>query len=192
MQSLLSDAWKVLLKNDLSIVAKNSLSEKIGNKLILKFTNKNYVVDCEEKKILFNNLEEKNFIIAILILHYLTNAKDIELENRLISFRELYGGDIYYKVFYERAIQPLEKLTKEEFYTACKKLSALELYLGDSSFEISVFPRVSLTLIYWQGDEEIPTKANILFDANANRHLHTEDLSKIGMIISKEIVRGKH
>lgn len=189
MQSLLNEAWKTLLRKDLEEISKNSLATKSGNRFILKFINKNYLIDCERQKILFNNEEERNIILSILILHYLCNAKDIPFEDRLISFRELFGGDIYYNVFYENAIFPLTALTQEQFFKALKELNAEELYLGDSSFKIYAFPRIPITVIYWRGNKEIPTKTNILFDATANSHLHTEDLSKIGMIVSKEILK---
>jgi hypothetical protein len=48
---------------------------------------------------------------------------------------------------------------------------------GDVSFTVDVFPLIPLQFIFWDGDEEFPANANILFDKNIAQFIHPESIS---------------
>jgi hypothetical protein len=52
--------------------------------------------------------------------------------------------------------------------------------LGDAGFGFHVLPRVELAAVYWLGDEDFPSRASILFDANAPHYMVTDGLAILG------------
>ena len=55
---------------------------------------------------------------------------------------------------------------------------------GDAGFDFTVFPKVPLRLILWQGDDEFPPDASILFDETAGDYLSPEDAAWLaGMVV---------
>jgi hypothetical protein len=47
-----------------------------------------------------------------------------------------------------------------------------------------VLPRVAMQLCLWEGDEEFPPEANVLFDENIGGYLPVEDIAVVsGMLI---------
>ena len=56
--------------------------------------------------------------------------------------------------------------------------------IGDASVRIDAFPKLPVTVVFWEGDQEIPGSANILFDETAPRLLAMEDLSVVGNLVS--------
>jgi hypothetical protein len=67
---------------------------------------------------------------------------------------------------------------------AAEKLGGRAIDAGDAGFEFAVFPRVPIQLILWEGDEEFPPEANILFDDVIGELLSPEDIAWLaGMLV---------
>ncbi|MEK6987055.1 MAG: DUF3786 domain-containing protein, partial [Candidatus Thermoplasmatota archaeon] len=118
--------------------------------------------------------------LQMLILHYVAGAGRAEVANRLATFREFEGGDIYYSVFKSRAIDLIVKAfgtAPEVLKHVGEMLGAEPVKTGDVGFRVHFFPKLPIVVVLWLGDEEVPASGNILFDANAGRILPTEDLS---------------
>lgn len=121
---------------------------------------------------------EAPLITAILLLHYLSYAKGASLSQNWISYKDLPGGSLYLEPFKNRAVIPFAKKfdgRPEDFAIAAEKLGGEKAEHGDISYIIPALPRVPLLYILWQGDEEFPPNATILFNDCANSYLHTED-----------------
>jgi hypothetical protein len=43
---------------------------------------------------------------------------------------------------------------------------------GNVSFTLNAFPLIPLQFIFWDGDEDFPANANILFDQNIAQFIH--------------------
>lgn len=59
--------------------------------------------------------------------------------------------------------------------------------------EFCVFPHVRVRLILWEGDDEFPPEAGVLFDAGIRENLPAEDIAVLsGMLVYKlmGIARG--
>lgn len=128
----------------------------------------------------------------LVILHYLLTARGLPRAGKSISFQELWGGRVYIDAFRRRAIVPwIQLFTKcggtaasalDKLRGAMPKLGARRGSLGDFSIIVPVFPRLELTYVYWEGDEELEPSGNILFDAGANDYLPTEDLAYVASV----------
>ncbi|MCL6638168.1 MAG: DUF3786 domain-containing protein [Firmicutes bacterium] len=116
--------------------------------------------------------------VQVLLLHYLTGASGIPPNGKLISYKELPGGDIYITPFTHRAISPLVKYfggSPHKLAEAARKLGGQKAAVGDVSVTVPFFPLVPVTYVIWEGDDEFPPAGNVLFDATAGTHLATED-----------------
>jgi hypothetical protein len=118
----------------------------------------------------------------ILILHYLTTTSGEPLSGRSIDFRQVPGGGFYWSAFVSRAKKPLLATFggDTEFYLqVARHLGGVPQNLGDAAAQFQAFPLVPVTHVLWQGDEEFPPEANILFDDTIPRHLPTEDIAAL-------------
>ena len=100
----------------------------------------------------------------ILILHYLLNASGEPLSGREIDFRnvpETFGSDL------------------DLYREVAATLGGTPRDLGDASATFMAFPLVPVTHVLWQGDEEFPPEASILFDDTISSHLSTEDVAAL-------------
>ena len=123
----------------------------------------------------------------VLILHYLMAVEVPDLTGRWISYREIPGASFYFGAFVKRAVDPLKKVFGQNiagFSRAAEKLGARIIENGDAGFEFRVLPAVPLQLILWEGDDEFPAEANILFDETIGRILSPEDVAWLaGMVV---------
>jgi hypothetical protein len=116
----------------------------------------------------------------ILILHYLGKASGIPATGNWISFAEIPGGTFYHPVFLQRSKGPLVKFFGEDpkklLTLAAEEVGGDPWDMGDTGVRIDAFPRVSLGLVLWKGDEEFPPEGNILFDSSITGYLPVEDI----------------
>jgi len=137
--------------------------------------------------------ENINLSNQILILHYLNGVKDIPIENRLISFKEIPSGEFYYPAFARRSIEPLLKTfsTKlQDFKSIAEGLGGKPVAIGDAGIKISVFPRVPVTLVLWFADAEFSPDLQILFDASVTEFLSTEDIAVLGQEVMIRMIKS--
>lgn len=121
-------------------------------------------------------------IVKILLLHYAVQAEDVPLAPTKISYKELPGGDIYIEPFTNRCLRPLAGIFGDDpalLQKAVAKTEYVTETYGDFSCTVQVLPKVPLTLIVYQGDDEFPANANILFNGAAASFLPTEDYTQL-------------
>jgi len=126
-------------------------------------------------------------VTVYFILHGYANAKPTPETARLISFKQLSGGEAYFKAFTQRAIHPLVAAFAHQphmLVEAAKLLGGTTQTFGDYSIKIHSLPLVPLTIILWTKSAEFSASATILFDSNANNYLTTEELAGLGELTS--------
>ena len=123
----------------------------------------------------------------VLILHYMMGDTPEFLSGKWVSYREIPGASFYYSAFVKRAVNPLKSVFGQNisgFRQVAARLNGKKVEPGDAAFEFDVFPKVPLQLIIWEGDEEFPSEANILFDAGIGACLSPEDIAWLsGMLV---------
>ena len=113
----------------------------------------------------------------VLILHYLQGCRP-KLEGRWVAYREIPGAGFYFGAFVKRAVDPLKKVFGQDVGTlkqAGAKLGAVPLEIGSAGFRLDLLPYAPIQIIVWEGDDEFPSEANILFDAAVGDYLSPED-----------------
>ena len=130
----------------------------------------------------------------VLILHYLM-ASAAALSGNWVAYREIPGATFYFSAFVKRAIDPLKKmfgLDASLLDKPAKILGGNAIDAGDVGYEFRLFPKVPIQLILWEGDEEFPAEANILFDESVGRLLSPEDIAWLsGMLVYRLMGLGQ-
>ena len=169
-----------------------------ANVIIIPFLNRIYhiiypsfdFIDEENKKDNSVPIQEQ-----VLILHYLEGLGHSKLSGRFVSYREIPGASFYYGAFVNRAINPLKNVFGKNI-SGLKKaagiLNGRSIHPGDVSFEFKVFPNVVIQLIIWQGDDEFPAEANIIFDDAIIKIFSPEDIAWLsGMLVYRLIALSR-
>jgi hypothetical protein len=185
-------AWEDLLVLEPETVVENTkvMFNETSRAYKVPVLGKEYKVMLDIKEIQYPGGSVNEHIygaMTVLVLHYLINAKQTTLKNKLITYRELPDGMVFYNAFRSIAIQPIADKFGNDLDTFAKSAETIggrKVHHGEIAYEFLIFPRVPVTYILWAGDEEIPGSANILFDESASKQLHTEDLAEVGEVIT--------
>jgi len=165
-------------------------SQKI---IILEYLNQSYqIVFPDIDILLIDNVAEVPIRDKILILHYLNRAKGTPLTNKIIAYKELPEGTIYFPTFSKRAIKPLLDYfgkDPEQLIDVAQKLGGHRADYGDVAVTINAFNYVPITLVLWRGDKEFNPEGNILFDSTISDYLPTEDINILCETISWKLVK---
>jgi hypothetical protein len=137
--------------------------------------------------------------VAILLLHYLTRADGAPQAVDWITFRELPDGLFYAASFAARAESPLALMFGgefpghglPEFREAAVAAGGEALDFGDASFSFPALPRLRLAALLWEGDEDFPPEARVVFDAAADHYLPAEDLAGLGEVLTRMLTRER-
>lgn len=176
-----------------TIAGRSGFEPSNGRSLLIPFLNRTYQVSYPHFIFKGRDVSEKEIPIQeqVLILHYLMAAEVPAITGHWISYREIPGASFYFGAFVKRAVDPLKKVFGRNisgFSRAAEKLQARKIENGDAGFEFSVLPAVPLQLILWEGDDEFPAEANILFDQTIGRILTPEDVAWLaGMVVYRLI-----
>lgn len=158
----------------------------------VQYLNRTYLITLPDVEIsLMDSPEAIPIRDRILILHYLLTAKGTPPANKLITFRELAEGSVYYPTFAKRTIQPLVDNFGPDprlLLEASLKLGGQKAGYGDMAVTINAFPHVLITIVLWRGDDEFPAQGNVLFDASISHYLPTEDITVLCEIITWRLV----
>jgi hypothetical protein len=147
---------------------------------LLPVYNLRYLILPKEKKLLrveWNDqpVEEDLYpFFYLMVLVYLTEAKEIKPTHTWISEKDLKGGSTFFRGPHSLQVEELEDLYGKDpdaFLKAGKKLGGNEILYGDKGFALEVLPKVPLAYILWKGDEEFPPRIGILFDSTIESHL---------------------
>jgi len=163
-----------------------------GAGISISFLNRQYQITLPD--ITFSSVGIQNDIDLrekILIMHYLINAKGTSATGKLITFRDLPGGTVYYPTFTKRTMQPIAThfgYKPDLLISAAGKLGGQKIEMGDASVIINAFNRVPVTLILWQGDEEFTPQVNLLFDSCITDYLESEDITVMSEILTWKLV----
>jgi len=131
----------------------------------------------------------------VLILHYMMAGGAPKLTGDWISYREIPGASFYFSAFVKRAIDPLKKVFGQDISAltrAAARIKGRPIEAGDVGFEFYLFPKVPMQIILWQGDDEFPSEANILFDKTIGDILSPEDVAWLAGMLVYRLIKLAH
>lgn len=170
----------------------NILYDAMTKKFQLSFMGHLYEVDYpqfavrildqedQSRDLLVNSLPAQTFI-----LRYLLNGQYIKSGGRFMTFREVPTyGELYIQPFTGRCIKRLTygfgyKL--KAFSEAMEKIPGAEkISMGDVAYEFELVKGYRMRFIFWEGDDEFPPSAQILYSDNFPFGFHAEDMVVAG------------
>lgn len=195
-EDALEKAWEDASSLDLGVVY-SELGPQVargGRSVSIRILGDPCVIDIDSRTVRYESPEGRDVppYLQILMLHYALGLAAAPLANRFVSFRELDGGAMYYPAFKGRAIDPLVKTfgyKPELLKKVAESMGAEPLNIGHVSFRLHFFEKVPVAVVLWLGDIEVSASASILFDASANKILPTEDLTVVGGVTSRTLVK---
>jgi len=153
-----------------------------------------YVISADDFTVRWADTEEElASFTQSLVLTYLATADGTTPSSRWIGFRELPDG-----MFYVQAFQGYTggRLTRElrggidAFRRAAEGLGGEPLMIGDAGYCFTVLPRVHLALVYWDGDEEFSSQAQVLFEDTSAHYMPTDGLAILGSQLVGRILKA--
>ena len=132
-------------------------------------------------------------VARIIILHYIMSASGIPLTGERIAYGDIPACMHYDPVFEKRVLKPLVRAfgyDKYSFKEAGALIGAREEEFGDASFTLFAFPKVPITFILWEGDEDFPPRAKALFDPSITGYLPLEDIVVTAKLAAGRILKS--
>ncbi len=129
------------------------------------------IINLKEKKITGFNLNTSDFYneFELLILSYMINAKDVVIEDRWISEKEIPGGNMFFTGPHKLSDKEIiEQFGKDaaSFTNACKKINGKSIDYGDATFAFTILPKIPFACVLWEEDDEFPSRVTFLFDTS--------------------------
>jgi hypothetical protein len=143
----------------------------------------------------FRSTQGSNVTLAakILVLHYLLKASGNPLGQEKIPYEDIPGCRPYLPVFERRVVRPLISafgFERDLFREAGTALGAITETYGDVSFTLHALPKIPLTFILWEGDQEFPPSLKVLFDPTIDRYLPLEDITVVSKLAAVRIIKA--
>jgi hypothetical protein len=143
---------------------------------------------------------ETEFILAKLayfsrlsLLHYLLTAQPLAPTGRLLKPTELRAGQFYQTGSHVLPVGPIASrfcTDSAGFLAQAARFHGEARPLGDAGVELLPFPRVPVTLILWEEDEEFEARCSLLFDEVCEVQLPPDILWSVAMMCALLMLRG--
>jgi hypothetical protein len=154
-----------------------------GRYLSLKMLFEDFEIDSTDYSVTGPEGSEVDEFLQSLVVAHLATVDDTPPTGHWVTFRELPNGHMYSQALQGSGPDRLARrwqLDLAGFEGACRTLGGVPFDLGDAGYVFTVLPRVDLGVVYWLGDEDLPSRASLLFDSAAHRRLRIEGLAVLG------------
>lgn len=125
----------------------------------------------------YAGLTFKSDIDIYNVFHY---AKEAPVASgRLVPFREVKRVYPFEKAYRQMILKNFENTFAghvPELKLACEALRGTPLPQGDAGYVLPVFPALTIAVLFWDGDDEFPAQANMLFDSEITDFMHEENV----------------
>ncbi len=112
------------------------------------------------------------------LLRCLLENKEVLPTGKMLTFREMPWGELYIQPFTGRVLTRAAftfGTRLEAFCAACEKLGAKKLSHGDAGYEFCLFGSYTMQILVWEGDDEFPPSAQMLYSDNFAAGFAAED-----------------
>ena len=120
------------------------------------------------------------------LLRWLLEGKQVPARGQFKTFREMPWGELYIQPFTGRCLTRVAftfGTRVAKFAAAMEKLGAKKLDHGDAGYELELLPGFVMQLIVWEGDDEFPPNAQLLYSDNFAEAFAAEDRVVSGDIL---------
>ncbi len=124
------------------------------------------------------------------LLRYLLESRDIRWGGEWKTFREMPWGEMYIKPYTGRVLTRAAftfGTRVSAFRTAAEKMGGLPLPNGDAGYQFDLIGGYRMRILVWEGDDEFPPNAQVLYSDNFAEGFAAEDRVVAGDILISTI-----
>lgn len=124
--------------------------------------------------------------VQTFLLRYLLESKQVAWTGQWKTFREMPWGEMYIKPYTGRVLTRAAftfGTRLAAFRTACEKMGAIPLPHGDAGYQFDLIGGYAMQLLVWEGDEEFPPNAQVIYSDNFAEGFAAEDRVVAGDIL---------
>lgn len=125
------------------------------------------------------------------ILDRYAQSREVPETFSLLPFDNLPGASAYAAAFRSRTTVPLGKRWETSSGQISMRMAgfgAMPVAFAHRAWKLLPLPLVPVYLLFWDGDDEIPASANLLFDASVTAYLETEQAGMLGELIAERLL----
>ena len=154
-----------------------------------------FIVDYSGKKVERTGtaLPVPHEYFYLFVMYYLLLPKEIKPGGEWISEKDLPGGTTFFRGPH---LIPTEMISSrfgddiEAFSNCCVMLGGTPLKLADAAFRFDITPDIPVAVLYWQGDDDFPAEAKILYDRSIMNELPLDILFALAVAICNRIAKA--
>ena len=120
------------------------------------------------------------------LLRYLLECKQAPWRGEWKTFREMPWGEMYIKPYTGRVLTRAAftfGFRLAAFRAACEKLGGVKLSHGDAGYEFTLIGDYKIRILVWEGDDEFPPNAQVIYSDNFAEGFAAEDRVVAGDIL---------
>lgn len=124
------------------------------------------------------------------LLRYLLEGKNIKWNGQWKTFREMPWGEMYIQPYTGRVLTRAAftfGTRLDDFRKASEKMGAVKLPHGDAGYQFELVHGYQMQILVWEGDEEFPPNAQVLYSDNFETGFAPEDRVVAGDILISTI-----
>ena len=128
--------------------------------------------------------------VQTFLLRYLLESRDIVWLGQWKTFREMPWGELYIQPYTGRVLTRAAftfGTRVAAFKAACEKMGAQPLKNGDAGFQFPFIGDYQVQILVWEGDDEFPPNAQVLYSDNFETGFAPEDRVVVGDILISTI-----
>lgn len=165
------------------------------NCLYISYFQEEYGLDKRTGEMIFlpDREQEISFNTAMVIYNlFYYSRPGASVQGTFVPFRQVKRAAPFEAAYQRTILEPLARTLDghgEELRQACEALKGQPIPQGDVGYVIHAFPWMPLTIVFWDGDEEFPAQANILFDADITEFLHEETVVCVASDFARQLAQ---
>jgi len=124
--------------------------------------------------------------VQTFLLRYLLESKAVAWDGTWKTFREMPWGEMYIKPYTGRVLTRAAftfGTRLAAFRAACDKLGAEPVKNGDAGYQLQLIGNFYMRILVWEGDDEFPPNAQVLYSDNFAEGFAAEDRVVAGDIL---------
>ena len=128
--------------------------------------------------------------VQTFLLRYLLESKTVAWKGTWKTFREMPWGEMYITPYTGRVLTRAAftfGTRVAAFKAACEKMGAMALPHGDAGYQFDFIGGYQIQIMVWEGDEEFPPSAQVIYSDNFEDGFGAEDRVVAGDILISTI-----
>ena len=158
-----------------------------GKKFYVNLLGKEYAISHPDYAIRsLDNSKLPPLPTQTFLLRYLLESREVMSTGKWLTFREMPWGELYIKPYTGRVLTRAAftfGTRVSAFAAAAEKMGAEPVNHGDAGYRFCLVGGYEMQILVWQGDEEFPPNAQILYSDNFADAFAAEDRVVAGDIL---------